>query len=56
MNNPNLVLAAAMLAHAEYWRDYGLSTFCPRRVALATEYQERFYRAYHYLMRRANRA
>ena len=55
MTNPNIILANAMLERAEFWRDYGLSTFCPRRVALATEYQERFYRAYRYLMRRANR-
>lgn len=56
MTNPNIKLANAMMERAEFWRDYALSTFCPRRVAIATEYQERFFRAYHYLMRRANRA
>jgi hypothetical protein len=55
MTNPNLILADAMLERAYFWADYGNSTFCPRRVAIATIYQERYFRAYHYLMRRANR-
>jgi hypothetical protein len=55
MTNPNIVLAASMLKKANYWRDYALATACPNRYKKADEYHWRFWYAYRYLMRRANR-
>lgn len=53
--NPNIKLATVFRDRYKYWEDYGLATFSDRRIVLAVRMQERYSRAYHYLMRRANR-
>ena len=53
--NPNIRLAKVFRDRFEYWREYALATVSDRRIVLAVQMQERYSRAYRYLMRRANR-
>ena len=45
-------LAEHMWDRAHYWADYANSTWCDRRITYAVSLQERYFRAYHYLMGR----